>query len=185
MRFLKKLTDWKTWVFTILPLILFAIFFALLIYAYKKSPYNAPLIISAMTLLPTALILINAYPISLRIKQKHYIRGLASIAFILLFLGLQIVSMVMLPKLIETSQNEQNAYQNLLDTSFDDENRSKLWDAWEAANEKAHDIDFKMEFLYLGSMVALAFAEIICPSRKRKTDEDNIESGDNNTSPQE
>lgn len=179
MQFIKKLSDWKIWLFAILPIILLAFWLSVMIYCYVNSSYNALIIVSTQALFPIACILMNSYSLFFQIKQKHYIRGIASIALMLCFLGLQITIMVFIPKLIELSQEEQSTYQIYKETSYDDDNYSERQNAWRTANKKSHDLNFKMQFISYGSMFAFIIGEICSPTFKQKN-EDNNENGNIN-----
>lgn len=120
MKFLKKLTDWKVWLFIILPIVMIIAYIATGIYIYANSVYNIPLIIVTLALFPAACLLLFMHPHDLRIKQKHPRRSVASIAFMLCFLVLQITVIVMTPALVSTYQEEQQLYQTLQETSSDD-----------------------------------------------------------------
>lgn len=179
MIFIKKLSDWKVWLFTILPIILLGAWFVIMIICYAKSSHNAALIIGAQVLFPIAIILMNCNAIFVRIKQKLYIRVITSIALTLCFLGMQIATMVMLPELIEISQEEKNLYQSYKETSYDDPTYEERWDAWITANKKERDLGFTIQLLSSGSMIAVVFAVVCCPPVKQKNGEPDTISEDN------
>ena len=70
MKFLKKFTDWKVWLFIILPIVMIIAYIATGIYIYVNSVYNIPLIIVMLALFPAACLLLFMHPHGLRIKQK-------------------------------------------------------------------------------------------------------------------
>lgn len=179
-KFIKKLSDWKIWLFMILPIILLIIWLSIMIYCCVNSLYNATLIIGVQVLFPVAIILMSCDTIFKGIKQKHYLRGIASVALMVCFLGLQIASMVMLPKLIELSQEEENLYQIYKETSYGDASHEELQDAWREANREVSNLSFTLQLINSGSYVAVVVFNFCRPHVKQKSNDDNNESDNNN-----
>ncbi|MDE6585641.1 MAG: hypothetical protein K2K80_03055 [Clostridia bacterium] len=179
MKIIRKLLDWKVWVFTIFPLILLAAWLGVLIYVYEKSIYEAPLIIGAQILFIFAIILIIVPSIILRLKQKKYIRGLSAVVFMLCFLGLQIALMTMTPSLIDIAQEERNLYQIYYESSYDDADHSEKREAWRIVRDKEYNLSFAMSMMNNASMIGIALSGICSQSHKRNKDEVENQSTDN------
>ena len=80
MKFIQKISDWKTWLFTILPITLLVSSLSIAIYLCVKSWYNAPILICLEALFTIAFLLMDGYAFVFEpIRQKHYIRGSAAI----------------------------------------------------------------------------------------------------------
>lgn len=171
MRFLKKFTDWKVWLFIILPIVMIIAYIATGIYIYVNSVYNIPLIIVMLALFPAACLLLFMHPHGLRIKQKHPWRSVASIAFMLCFLVLQITVIVMTPALVSTYQEEQQLYQALQETSSDDAEFSERFDDWSSENKKANNARSTSQFVFYGSLWALTLSSLCAPYGKHDTNE--------------
>lgn len=171
MKFSKKLLNWKIWLFRILPIVLFVTWLSLMIYVYVNRLYNATLIISTQALFSIAFVLLSADSIVLRIKQKHYVRGIAALLFCCAFLGLQISTMVMVPKLIDASNEKQSAYQVLQETDFDDVAYKGLWNSWITTNDKTYKISQTMQLLSMGSYFAILFTGIAGQPAKKDNEE--------------
>lgn len=173
MKFTKKLLNWKIWLLKILPIVLFISWLSLMIYIYVNRLYNATLIISTQALFPLAFVLLNADSIVLRIKERRYVRGIASLLLCCAFLGLQIATIAMVPELIEASNEKQNAYQVLQETDFDDATYKEQWNAWKTANDKAHNVSQAMRLLSMGSYLAIVLTGICDqPVKKDKEESD-------------
>ncbi len=178
MKLSKKIFNWKTWLFGILPIILFVCWLSLMIYIYVNRLYNATLIISVQVLFPLAFVLLEVDSIVLLIKEKHYVRGIVLLLILCVILALQIVQMTMVPKLIEASEEEQNAFQILEDTSYDDADYKKHWTAWKTADDKAYNISLTMRLLDMGSCVAIVFFPLNRSVKKDKADESGNDTSD-------
>lgn len=171
MRFLKKFTDWKVWLFIILPIVMIIAYIAIGIYIYANFVYNIPLIIVMLALFPAACFLMFIAPHDRRIKQKHPWRSVASIAFMLCFFVLQITSIVMTPDLVSTYQKEQQLYQTLKETSSDDAEFSERLHDWSSTNKKMNNARSTWQFLFYGSLWALTLSSLCVPKGKHDTDE--------------
>ena len=171
MRFLKKFTDWKVWLFIILPIVMIIAYIATGIYIYVNSVYNIALIIVTLALFPAACFLTFICPHDRRINQKHPWRSAASIAFMLCFLVLQITFIVMTPDLVSTYQEEQQLYQALQETSSDDEEFSERLHDWSSANKKTNNARSTWQFVFYGSLWALTLSSLCAPKGKHDTDE--------------
>lgn len=169
MKFLKKFTDWKVWLFIILPIVMIITGFAIGIYIYVNPIYNIPLLIVMLALFPAACLLMFMHPHDRQIKKKHPWRSAASMALMLCFLVLQITAIVMTSDFVSTYQEEQQLYQALQETSSDDAEFSECFDDWSSANKKANNARSTWQFLFYGSLWALTLSSLCAPKGNHDT----------------
>ncbi|MGN0683451.1 MAG: hypothetical protein ACI4JY_07210 [Oscillospiraceae bacterium] len=172
MKFLKKLTDWKTWLFTILPIALIVAHFSIIFSILASNKYTTALVIIAMALLTVALLLMSGSQIFLRIREKHYLRPIIAVVFLLLSLGLQITAIVRVPDLIEKEQEKQRLHQILEDTPYDDPEYRERFDAWGNAVDRANDASTTLKWIVWGSYASWVFVALSAHTGKHETDED-------------
>lgn len=173
MRIIKKLSDWKTWLFGIIPIILYAVWFALMVYAYVRHINNPIFIIGSQIPFVVAILLLIGCKIFLQFKGKNFkniICGIAGTLFLACFLGLQITQLTMIPKLCSTSQEADELYQIYKDTPYGDATYYQHQDEWTKANNEVADLSFKIGFITIGIHAAILFATLCCPHAKQKTD---------------
>ncbi|MGN0811993.1 MAG: hypothetical protein ACI4MQ_00585 [Candidatus Coproplasma sp.] len=172
MKFLKKLKDWKAWVFTILPYALIVAHFSIMISILASGKYTTALVITAMALLPVALLLMYGFQVFLRIREKRYLRSIIAVVFLLLSIGLQITAMVKLPDLIEKEQEKQRLHQIVEETPYDDPEYRQRFDAWGDAVDRAYDASTTLNWIMWGSYASWVFVALSVHSSKRDNDED-------------
>lgn len=76
--------------------------------------------------------------------------------------------MIMIPRLIEASQESQSAYEIYEETSYDDAAHTKRRDDWVGAIENANNLRFSMELSNSGSLISLILVSIVHSSSKPK-----------------
>lgn len=170
MKFIKKLSDWKIWLFCILPITMLAVWFALMIYAYVKGINNSTFFVCCEPLFIVAVLLMIGYAIFSQLKRKHILRSIAGIVFVVCFLGLQIAQLAMIPTFFSLSQEEDELYQLYIDTPYEDIAFKQRQDAWIDVKREVSDLSFTIHFINLGSYAAFAFACFCCSPAKQKND---------------
>lgn len=171
MKVIKKLSDWKIWLFFILPIILYITWLVILIYVAGNQIYEAPLIISAQLLLVVGALLMFFHDIFGRLKQKHIILNIASILLFVCFLALQVAIMVMIPKAFNVYREKEILYEEYKETSSSDEDHQDKRNAWFEAVDESSQMSFTLSFMTYGSMIACTLACICAkPTKKNTTD---------------
>ncbi|MGN1372914.1 MAG: hypothetical protein ACI4VK_02570 [Candidatus Coproplasma sp.] len=172
MKLLKKLRDWKVWVFTIFPIAMIVAWFAITITILASGKYTTALVLTAQALLPVAVLLMFGFQIFTRIREKSYLRSAIAIVLILLFSGLQITAFIKLPDLIEKEQEKQRLYQILEETPREDPDYWERHEEWNDAYNKAYDASSTLQWINLGSYAAIAFVPISVGKRNHEEDKD-------------
>lgn len=175
MKVLKKLKDWKVWVFTILPFALIAVWFTIIIVILASGKYTTALVITAMALLPVAVCLLFAQQVFLRIREKRYIRSVIAIVLLLLFLGLQITALVRVPDSIVKVQEKQRLHQIVEEIPYDAPEYRERFDAWNDAVDRAYDARTTLNWIAWGSYVAVVFITVSVGKHTTKEDKDKNE----------
>jgi len=169
----KKLSDWKFWIFGILPSLRLAGCIALTGYGWANHITDYPLAVFAQYLLVTAMLLFSCPRVVTLFRQKHLLRAIFSLACILIFLGLEIATMALLPKLFELSNEERRLRDEYLESSFDDESFHEKHDAWYEAYDDVADLNFTLEFMNLGGILAIALSPVVMkPNKKEESGQD-------------
>ncbi len=180
MKFIKKLADWKTWVFNILPILLFVAWAAILIYAIKNSITDPALVICAQLLLTVAMLLLISTDVFKQFKQKPIIASIASVALTACFVGLQVATMVLFPHLCDLSDKENSLHETLIEMTRDDAEYEKTHDAWLEVSDDLHDIWFTMDMLSSASFIAIGLGTICSKNTKKEKPELNEQNANNN-----
>ncbi|MCH5163948.1 MAG: hypothetical protein J1F36_02910 [Clostridiales bacterium] len=172
MKMLKKLSNWKTWVFFILPLLMLLSNFGILIYEAATKSYNASLIVLAEILLIIGVVLFFCNNIFYRIRQKSLVRGIAAILFAVCFICLRVAFVVKSPEYCNVSIEYEKQYEEWKDIPYEnkDEFREK-YDALQQVRDLQRDLGFTLEFLHIGSLGALSFMAFCVGNPKKENSE--------------
>ncbi len=154
-----------------------------MIYADKKSPTNAPLIIGALLLFVIGALLAFCPNIFKHIKEKHLICGIASLAFIIAFLVFEVIIIFLIPKQCDLSQEVDRLHEIYFDMSRDDPEYETVHDEWYEAFCARSDLSFKIKMLLGGGNIALALATI-CTNNHKKENTESSEQNENNNAQQ-
>ena len=80
--------------------------------------------------------------------------------------------MIMIPQLIEASQESQNAYEIYEESSYDDALHTQRREEWMNAIENANNLSFSMRLSNSGSLISLILVIIVHSSSKPKNEGD-------------
>ena len=174
MNIKKKFLKLKTWVFFVLPCVLFISWLIILIYAYENSINDASLIIGAQLILVAGALIMFCPAIFKRIPKRPLIRGIVSVVLFVCFLGFQVASMAIVPKLCYIWQAHEQIYAELIETSSDDADYQELWTAWKNTNKEQRALKFKAQIFNSVSCIALSLA-CICAKVDNNIKNENIQ----------
>lgn len=180
MKFIKKFADWKTWVFIVLPILLFVAWLAILIYAVKNSITDPALIIGAQMLFTIAMLLLLSTDVFKQLKKKTVIPLIATVALIACFVGLQVATMVLFPHFCDLDNKENSLHETLIEMTIDDPEYEQTHDAWFKTVKDLNDLSFTMEMLSSASFIAIAFVRICSKSTKKEEPELSEQNANNN-----
>ncbi len=175
MKFLKSLTDWKTWVFTIIPFILCIAAVGIGIYAVKKETVLVADAIIAFLLLVISATLPLGRLIFMCFKEGKYIRGSISVLLVVGYLCVVGVSSAKIPKILRLENERDELYEIWMETPYEDETYQQKRQAWWDKTEEVDDIHFSFRMVLWVSSLVVYIGNCFIANPNKKKDSDNAE----------
>lgn len=176
MKIAKKLSKWQTWIFVIFPFLMLFSCLGIAIYVAVAKSFNVLLIVSVEILFMAAVILFFCNTIYQLIRRKAVWRVVATILFVVCFLGLRVSYTAMYPKYLNICIEYETQYEEWKEIPY--ENRDEFWDKFDALQQVGDlqcELRFTVNFLHLGSLVALLIARFCDGNIKNEKSEKELD----------
>ncbi len=169
----QKLSDWKTWAFTVLPFAMIAAGFIICVYVLATRPADeVTLGVCGLALVDVAICLM-VFPSSVnRIKEKRYLSAIVALLAFACYIGLSIAVMSYIPDMVAASNEKDARREEYEQTAFEDADHMEKLQLWGDAVDKYNDISLKMQWLEWGGYAAVAVSSIALDLGKKKKEED-------------
>lgn len=164
LKLIDRIKNYKTWLFLIFPCCLYVSYLVLMIYVIAKSIYTPVSLVCLNILFIVASTLISIPIVIKKIKSKRKIQGIFSLTFFICFLALQVIYMVLVPKLVRLSEQTEILKTELNETS-DSDYREKF-DEWFKSYSEESSLSIAVGLVYSGSLVSLCLLDVTDKTQK-------------------